>query len=291
MASKKHLDDLFTSKTESMIFGRNRTSCEPFGVYRKLAIAQTTSPAIARVCQDGGVVTALLAFALEKGTVEGAMVTGTDPEKLYYPIPKLATNFQDVLDAAGSKYTCSQSPLALVSEVRKQMKARVAFVGAPCQIRALRHLQMVESQKFDFAEFSIGLMCSSCFRHELITEFVQKKLGINPRDILKMNIKQRLMITTRAGVTEAAISEIEPYKQKGCGVCRDFSSELADISVGGLGLIGWSFTIIRSERGDELFSGAEKAGFLRTKTVSSEDKAYRLLVKVSRKKRECRDSA
>jgi coenzyme F420 hydrogenase subunit beta len=68
-------------------------------------------------------------------------------------------------------------------------------------------------------------------------------------------------------------------------VCDDFSSELADISVGGLGLDGWTFAIIRTDKGEALFSSAEKTGFLKTKIVDTKTKALNLLIKFSKKKR------
>jgi coenzyme F420 hydrogenase subunit beta len=67
--------------------------------------------------------------------------------------------------------------------------------------------------------------------------------------------------------------------------CTDFSSELADISTGGLGLTDWTFSVIRSVRGDEIFDGAVKAGALRVRAAEGEKFAMDLLVKLSRKKR------
>ncbi len=94
------------------------------------------------------------------------------------------------------------------------------------------------------------------------------------------------MITTDSGVTAIPLADIKQYARKSCGVCDDFSSELADISVGGLGLDGWTFTIIRSEKGEELFSGAEKAGFIKTKPLEEGAFSLSLLSKLTKKKRE-----
>jgi coenzyme F420-reducing hydrogenase beta subunit len=65
----------------------------------------------------------------------------------------------------------------------------------------------------------------------------------------------------------------------------DFSAELADISAGGLGLDGWTFTILRSEKGEEIFNGAEKTGAVRTRPVAEEKSASDLLVKLSKRKK------
>jgi len=115
---------------------------------------------------------------------------------------------------------------------------------------------------------------------------VRAKLGIELGSIRKMNIKGKMLITTDAGVTAIPLAEIKQYARKSCSVCDDFSSELADISVGGLGLDGWTFTIIRTEKGEELFSNAEKAGFLNIKPIEKDSNAFNLLNKLSKKKRE-----
>ncbi|MEM2738941.1 MAG: Coenzyme F420 hydrogenase/dehydrogenase, beta subunit C-terminal domain, partial [Candidatus Bathyarchaeia archaeon] len=66
--------------------------------------------------------------------------------------------------------------------------------------------------------------------------------------------------------------------------CNDFSSELADISAGGMGLEGWTLIIIRTDKGEELFSMAEKAEAITTRNVSEEPNTLNLLVKLSKKK-------
>ena len=136
-------------------------------------------------------------------------------------------------------------------------------------------------------KYLIGLMCSECFTYNgLMEEHIHKKMGINLSDIRKMNIKGKMLIATDAGVTPIPLSEIKQYTRKSCSICKDFSSELADISVGGLGLDGWTFTIIRTEKGDELFSAAERAGYLTTKPLEAGSFAMTLLTKLSKKKRE-----
>ena len=278
--------DSFRSKTERAVFGRPRNNDENFGVYRRVAVAQATNPEVARLCQDGGVATTLLLTALDRGLIDSALITVADDEKPLYPVPALAMTSTQILAAAGSKYTCSRNPLTLASEAADQGKTNVALVGMPCHIMTLRRQQMAEPAKSRSVKLSIGLMCSGCFRHELITEFIQQKLGIDSRGIVKMNIKGKLLITTKAGTISVPLSEINSYKAPGCGGCIDFSSELADISVGGLGLEGWSFVVIRSEMGEELFSIAEKAKLLRVKAVNEEDSSLKRLVQLSLKKRQ-----
>ncbi len=275
------------SKAENFLFGRERKAEEEFGVHRRLVVAKAQDEKILKVCQDGGVVTALLLSALENGLVDSVIVSGVSREKPFCPAPKLATTTEEILESAGTKYSYSPNVLALAEAV-KEKKAGVAFVGTPCQIHAIRRMQMFGLKKYTAPlKFLIGLMCSECFTYEgLMEKYIHKTLGLNLSDIKKMNIKGKMLVTTESGVQAISLTEVKQYARKNCKLCDDFSSELADISAGGLGLDGWTFAIIRTEKGEELFSKAEKAGFLNVKAVDSKTNALNLLTKLSRKKKE-----
>jgi coenzyme F420 hydrogenase subunit beta len=274
------------SKAEVFVFGRQRKPEEDFGVYRRLAVAKAKDDKVLKVCQDGGVVTALLLFALENKLIDCAVVSGKSKNKPLYPVPMLATTPKEMLESAGTRYSYSPNILALADGI-KQKKSKIAFVGTPCQIRAIRKMQMAGLKKYTVhLKFLIGLMCSECFTYEgLVEKHIRQKLGINPNDIKKINIKGKVLITTKSEVKGISLSEAKQYARESCRFCEDFSSELADISVGGLGLEGWSFVVMRTENGEALFEEAEKAGVLETRPVEKDEPALNLLIKLSTKKR------
>ncbi len=274
------------AKTENAVFGRERKPEEEFGVYRRIVIAQARPEAIQKVRQDGGVATALLLSGLQSGLIDGAVVSSTASDKPFYPVPILATTPEKIVEAAGTKYTCASSLLAL-PEIMKQKKTSVAFVGTPCQIHAIRKMQISGVKKYTSqVKFLVGLMCSECFDYDgLMETHIHQKLGINLDDIKKINIKGKMLVTTGLGTTAIPLSDIKQYTRESCTVCEDFSSELSDISVGGLGLDGWTFTIIRTEKGEELFNNAVKDGFLETKPLEEGAFSQNLLLKLSKKKR------
>jgi len=274
------------SKAENFVFGREKSVEEKFGIYRKLLIARAQDEEILKVCQDGGIATALVAFALEKGLIDGAILSGKSREKPFYPVPKLATNKEDVLECAGTKYSYSPNVLAL-AEALKQKKTSLAFVGTPCQIQAVRKMQMAGLKKYTAPlKFLIGLMCSESFTYEgLMEKHLKQTLGINLDEIEKMNIKGKMLVKTRSEVKAVPLKEIKQYVRNSCKLCDDFSSELADISLGGLGLSDWTFVIIRTEKGEELFEAAKKAGVLKTRPLEKDEFALNLLIKLSDKKR------
>lgn len=110
-------------------------------------------------------------------------------------------------------------------------------------------------------------------------------MGVNLNVIKKMNIKGKMLVTTESEVKAIPLADVKQYVRKSCEFCDDFSSELADISVGGLGLDAWTFVIIRTKEGEEIFAAAEKAGVLETRPIGIGEFALNLLVKLSAKKR------
>jgi len=249
------------SALEELTFGRERNPKEEFGVYRRIVVARTTDEDILRACQDGGVVTTLLMHALGKGRIDGAALSGTSEDRRFHPVPKLATTPAQILECAGTRYFYSPNLLAF-NEGVKQKRTSIAFVGTPCQIQALRRIQMVPLRKYaERLSFAIGLMCTESFTYE----------GFK----------------TKSGEEKViSLKEAKQYTRKSCLPCTDFSAELADISAGGLGLSGWTLTIIRTVKGEEIFRDAEEAGLLKTKPIEEDERALDLLIRLSKKKRQ-----
>jgi len=274
------------SAVENFVFGRERKPKEKFGIYRHIAVAQASDVEVLRNCQDGGVVTALLKFALEKGVIEAAAVSGLVQDKPFHPIPKLATSTAELLTSAGTRYTYSPNLFALKEGITQKKKS-LAFVGTPCQIQAIRKMEMASLKRYvGPIKFTIGLMCTESFTYEgLVQNHIEKTLGTNANQIAKMNIKGKILVTTKSGeVKTILLKEAKQYTRQGCLSCSDFSSELADISAGGLGMANWTFVIIRTSRGEEIFEEAEKTGVIKTKPVEEEKFAFDLLLKLSEKK-------
>jgi len=272
---------------EEFTFGKKRTPKEEFGVYRRVVVARSTDEKVLRVCQDGGAVSTLLTFALGSGAIDGAALSGTEENRPFYPIPRLAAAPEQILECAGTRYSYSPNLLAF-NEGVKQKRKNLAFVGTPCQIQALRRIQMFPLRKYaERLSFAIGLMCTESFTYEgLVEKHIKGELGVNPRDIRKMNIKGRILVTPESGEEKTiSLKEAKKYTRKSCLSCTDFSAELADISTGGLGLGGWTLAVIRTEKGEQLFEDAVQAGLLETRPIEAERRAFDLLIALSRKKR------
>lgn len=79
----------------------HETANEPLGDYIKIVSAK--APMFKG--QDGGVVTALLSYALSEGIIDEVLVVDKDTENPWKPIPKLTKQVEDVVKAAGTKYS------------------------------------------------------------------------------------------------------------------------------------------------------------------------------------------
>lgn len=276
------------SQLETFVFGRTRKPEEKFGVYQHIFVAKSTNPNILNAGQDGGVVTTLLTFALNNHLIDGAALSGTDLTRPLHPIPLLATTQEQILQSAGTRYSYSPNLLALHTGIEHNQK-NLAFVGTPCQIEAIRKIQMIPLKPYtETLKLTIGLMCSTCFSYEgLVEHYIKENLGVNPADIRKINIKRNLLLTMQSGETKIIpLKEIQPYRRENCRACTDFSAELADISVGGLGLTDQSLVITRTDKGQNLFIDAVKANKLKVTPLQNQTQTHRLLASLSTKKRD-----
>ena len=115
---------------------------------------------------------------------------------------------------------------------------------------------------------------------------IQGEMGMDLRDITKMNIKGGVILQTKTGQTvKIPLRDAKSYAETKCQYCSDFSAELADISLGGIGLEGWTLTIIRTDKGEDFFNQAVSKGLLEVKPVEDFKSAFNLLQKLSKIKR------
>ncbi len=112
----------------------------PLGTYKEALSARSTDKKILDVSQDGGIVSALLCYALDEGIIEGAVVAGT-PDEDWRPIPTVVTSSDEVIAAAGTKYSMSPTLSALKEATRQYGLEKVGVVSTPCQTQGLRKAQ------------------------------------------------------------------------------------------------------------------------------------------------------
>ncbi|MBI3090274.1 MAG: Coenzyme F420 hydrogenase/dehydrogenase, beta subunit C-terminal domain [Candidatus Tectomicrobia bacterium] len=290
------------------VFGGDRPFSENFGVYRSIFAARCKDERVLQGAQDGGVVTAILAWALRQGFIEGAVVSALDGGKLCQPVPKVVTTEEELIASAGSWYTYCPNNLAL-RQAREQGLSKVAFVGTPCQITPLRKMQYmddahlegpkkkaknIERQKdhlHGFATnvvFSIGLLCSEVFTYEgLMEQKIEQEMGIPLSEVEKFNVKGKVLIYKKdREVVELNLKEAQQHARPECHHCGDFSAELADISCGGVGAMGWTITIARTKKGEEILTRLIEQGVIETRPIEEFERSWKILKRLTRLQRE-----
>lgn len=272
------------TEMENFVFGRQREMDEEFGVYKQVLVARSTDEEVLRKSQDGGVVITILTSALESGLIDGAITSGVNPANPWLPSPSVVTTRSEMVANAGTRYSLSPGPTVLKNCVQVGLK-KIAFVGTPCQILAIRRIQRSLPKYGKNLALTIGLFCSESFSYTgLMIEKIQNELGLNLNDIEKVNIKGKFLIIMKTGeVREISLKEAKKFARPSCQYCDDFSAELADISCGGVGLDGWTYTVVRTDRGAEIFDNAKKS--LKIEPAENFQVPTKLLLKLSKGKR------
>ncbi|MGP3667423.1 MAG: Coenzyme F420 hydrogenase/dehydrogenase, beta subunit C-terminal domain [Candidatus Bathyarchaeota archaeon] len=277
--------------SEEKIFGRKREEDGELGAYISVYTARTTNEEIAKVATDGGVVTTILAYMFQQGIIDAAVVSGIDEKKPWKTVPKVVSTIDELLKTAGTRYTVSPTILGLGSAVDEYGKERIALVGTPCQIKALRKMQTTEKGALKYGSkviLAIGLFCMESFYYDkLIGKYLKDKVDLSK--ISKFSIKGgKFMVITVDGkeAINVPLKEIRPYSRESCNNCTDFTAELADISVGSIGSAdGWSTVVVRSEIGRKIFEECTAAGLIRSEALEKVAPGFESIIKISKKKK------
>jgi coenzyme F420 hydrogenase subunit beta len=279
-----------------------------FGVYRRVVAARCTDPEVLARCEDGGVVTGLLAWARRNDVIDGAVVSTVDSTRACAPVPRAVVTVDEILASASSWYTYCPNNLAL-AEAEKLNLSRVAFVGVPCQITPVRKMQLadpaylVNGRKKDkhierqtkflkgFGErvaLNIGLLCSEVFTFDgLMRDVIEGEMSIPLTEIKKFNVKGKVLIYKHDGeLIEMNLKQAQEYARPECHHCGDFSAELADISCGGVGAMDWTIVVLRTPRGEALFDRAAADGVLEVRPMDEFETSMKVLLRLTRKQRQ-----
>ena len=257
----------------------------PIGPYRKLTSARARSSRIRHVATDGGVVTALLAYAFRKHLIQAAIVSrrvGTFSRK-----PMVAMSVSDLIQAAGSHFDESQPVHAVgaqyttfspgVREVKslgKRDLQKIALVGTPCQVFTIKKMQLLNVVPADSIVLTIGLFCMENFTFDATARrALERKVSIKLGNIRKLNVKDDVVVTMANKQTiHIPFDVMDEFARPACFACTDFANEYADISCGGVGSpAGYTSTLLRTTAGETLYNRAVQDGAIEELRFSDPD--------------------
>jgi len=254
---------------------------ETLGYYRKVLLARSTDPKLRELSHGGGVVTAFLIHCIKEGFIDSAVVSRSEPKVPIKLKPLISLVPDDMLSAVDSKFSTSAVATAFGKAVYEYGKTKIAFVGTPCQVLALRKLESWEHKIMDSLKVIVGLMCLWSFSLPSLFEYFLEEYGIKAEDIMKISLNEKYIVQTIHGDITIPISEVEAHILSACRTCGDFGSELADISVGGANpLKDWSTVIIRTEIGEKLFEDAVENGTIEVRNIEEEPEVFKHLVEM-----------
>lgn len=259
------------------------------GPHQEIITAKAADNKVLSKAQDGGIVSAILIYALEENIIDGTIVAGPGDEP-WKPEPLVATTKKEILKGAGTKYTMCPNLSVIKEATREYGLEKIGTVGTPCQVMGLRKMQTYPlgvRNVVDKIALSIGIYCMENFPYESLKTFINDKVGVTPSQVTKMNItKGKLFITHTGGEGKIPLKETHGYEQAGCNYCMDYIAELSDLSCGSVGAKpGWSTIIKRTDKGASLIDKAIKEGVLETTETNEGKFGLEMLRKLSTNKK------
>ncbi|MBU0994279.1 MAG: Coenzyme F420 hydrogenase/dehydrogenase, beta subunit C-terminal domain [Proteobacteria bacterium] len=243
----------------------------PMGRVLDISVACAHDKDVRTRGSDGGVVTALLLHLLDTGRIDGAIVTRRIG--LFQQQPHLARTHQEIWEAAGSyldassgmsllgnRYSTFSPSIQAFKPLTREGLRRIAFVGVPCQIKALRKMQVLKLKPSETVHIALGLFCGGNFDFgEKERNRLEKIGGFSWDSVADINLRDVLQVSLKDGSTlRIPVDELQFMLRPACKYCQDYTAEYADLSFGGAGAPEkWTTVFVRTPVGRAAFSDAK----------------------------------
>ncbi len=229
---------------ERKLFGRERSFDDPvemrFGITAERFTAQLKNPV--SESQWSGIITRIAMRALEEKLVEGVVSLHRSTDNVFFSIPVLARNSDEVYATRGNKPVLSPVLQSLQNAYRLGMK-KVLVIGAACHLHTLRDFQERFAYLKEMELLTIGIPCvDNVARSQW--PWILKRMTKTPGTARHMEFMQdfRIHIRHEDGHVEKIpfFSLPEELSNPGifpaaCMSCFDYLNSLADITVGYIG--------------------------------------------------------
>ncbi len=203
-----------------------------------------------------GITTGIGERLLRAELVDAILCVGPDPEDRWKPVPRLVTRAEDMASVRGMRM--GYAPLLqLLEPARDAGHRRIAIIGIPCQVYALRALEA----EFGFERlYVIGTPCSDNTTTERFHQFLAL-LSDRPETVSYLEFRADYHVELRfddgrvkeVPFLKLPISKLPPdFFPMTCRTCVDYTNVLADITVGYMGGEGEQWLLVRNQRGEEL---------------------------------------
>jgi coenzyme F420 hydrogenase subunit beta len=223
---------------------------------------------------SGGLATSILTYALRANIIDSAVVVKFDPDNPLMPKVIFTEDTEEVNQSRGSKYF--PVPMAEAVSYIKSNDKKVAFVGLPCHIQAVKMASKYNEKLRENIVFYLGLFCQWPPSYDGL-DFLLRLKNINPDEVEHFEFRGNgwpggMTIETKSKEKKfIPLSEywgiLSKFVLNRCLVCPEVLNEFADISLGdawGQGYLndksGTSVVVIRTENGKEIWNSLRKSG-------------------------------
>ena len=198
--------------------------------------------ALRKRVSSGGVVSAVLIDLLERGEIDGAVVSRiTAQDGHLAAVSSVARTREEVLQHGGSSYV--DTPVLQAVNALKDQPGRYAVVALPCQARALRS-QMKRNPELREKFFPIiGLFCRGNVTETFYEDYF-RRVGIDPAQVesvhvIRGHLQGDVVVRLHSGEERIIpFMTINSYRLAGihpkalCAWCDEHTSEESDLAVG-----------------------------------------------------------
>jgi coenzyme F420 hydrogenase subunit beta len=225
-----------------------------FGPHIAMHRAAMRTPAAG--AQWTGITTRLAEILLAKGLVDAVLAVAPDPDDRWRPRSVIVTRAEDMAQCRGMRMGYAPT-LALLEPARAAGHRRIAMIGVPCQVHALRAIE--ERLGLDKL-YVIGTPCSDNTTTENFHHFLSR-LSDKPESISYLEFRADYHVELRFDdgrkrtipFLQLPLSDLPAdFFPLPCRTCVDYTNALADITVGYMGGEGEQWLIVRNQRGAEL---------------------------------------
>ncbi|OYY89656.1 MAG: coenzyme F420 hydrogenase [Sphingomonas sp. 28-66-16] len=245
-------------RLEAEVHGRPRDPARPdelfFGPFRRMVRATLAEPLPG--AQWTGITSRIAERLLETGAVDAVLAVAPDPDDRWRPVPVLLTRADEVAGVRGMRM--GYAPLlALLEPAAAAGHKRIAVIGIPCQVYALRSIEATLG--FDRI-YVIGTPCSDNTTTAHFHEFLAL-LSDAPETITYLEFRADYHVELRFSdgrhraipFLQLPLADLRPdFFPMTCKTCVDYTNVLADVTIGYMAGQGQQWLIVRNARGEEL---------------------------------------
>ncbi|MEX0338664.1 MAG: Coenzyme F420 hydrogenase/dehydrogenase, beta subunit C-terminal domain [Arenibacterium sp.] len=210
-----------------------------WGPFVEMYTGWAKDAALRHEASSGGALSAILVHLLQSGAVDGVWQIAADPDRPVGNINVLSRSAEAVMRAAGSRYAPS-APLDGLHDLMQDVAlGKLAFVGKPCDVAALRALQAREPRARERFPVLISFYCGGVPSLHGADQVVEA-LGKDPKAISEFRYRGRGWPGRATATDETGDAASMTYHeswgkilshhvQHRCKICADGAGAAADI--------------------------------------------------------------